>query len=161
MTQINDETAIEYNAEKNDKENETIQKALTILRGRFASGESLKGPAACGDFLTAELAGERFEVFAVMFLDSRNRVISFDRMFTGTIDSASIHPRVVVEAALRHNAHSVIFAHNHPSGCAEPSISDEHITRRLKDALALIDIRTLDHFIVGENVVSFAERGLI
>ena len=96
-----------------------------------------------------------------MFLDNRHRVISFDRMFNGTIDGASVYPREVVRAAINHNAAAVIFAHNHPSGVAEPSRADEQITRRLKDALALIDVRVLDHMIVGDEVVSFAERGLI
>jgi DNA repair protein RadC len=96
-----------------------------------------------------------------LFLDNRNRVITFEKMFYGTIDGASVYPREVVRMALKTNAAAVIFAHNHPSGVAEPSQADEQITQRLKEALALVDIRVLDHLIVGDEVVSFAERGLL
>ena len=98
-----------------------------------------------------------------MFLDNRHRVIAFEELFTGTIDGTSVHPREVVRTALFHNAAAVILAHNHPSGVAEPSQADEQITRRLKDALALVDVRTLDHIIIGDgdSSVSFAERGLL
>ena len=94
-------------------------------------------------------------------MDNRNRVITFEELFRGTIDGASVYPREVVKACLSHNAAAVIFAHNHPSGVAEPSLADERITKRLKDALALIDVRVLDHLIVGEEVISLAERGLL
>ncbi len=101
-------------------------------------------------------------MFCCLFLDNRNRVISFDELFRGTIDGASVHPREVVKIALQRNAAAVILAHNHPSGVAEPSQADEIITRRLRDALGLVDIRILDHFVIGEgDCVSFAERGLI
>lgn len=96
-----------------------------------------------------------------MFLDNRHRVITFEEMFRGTIDGASVYPREVVKAALQHNAAAVIFAHNHPSGVAEPSQADQAITKRLIEALLLVDVRVLDHLVVGEQVVSFAERGLI
>jgi DNA repair protein RadC len=97
-----------------------------------------------------------------LFLDNRHRVISFDQMFTGTIDGASVHPREVVKRALQHNAAAVILTHNHPSGIAEPSRADISLTRRLTDSLALIDVRVLDHIVVGGvETVSFAERGLI
>lgn len=102
------------------------------------------------------------EVFLCLFLDNQNRVIAVEELFQGTIDGASVHPRVVVDRALHHNAAALIFAHNHPSGVAEPSQADVGITRRLKNALGLIDVRTLDHFVVGDtDVVSLAERGLI
>jgi DNA repair protein RadC len=102
------------------------------------------------------------EVFLCLFLDNHNRVIAAEELFRGTIDNASIHPRVVVDRALFHNAAALIFAHNHPSGVAEPSHADIGITRRLKNALSLIDIRTLDHFVVGDTeVVSLAERGVL
>ncbi len=133
------------------------------LRETLERGDALSNPSDTRRFLTARLRGYPHEVFACLFLDNRHRVIRFDEMFTGTIDGASVHPREVVKRALAHNAAAVIFAHNHPSGVAEPSRADETLTRRLKDALALVDIRVLDHLIIGdgEDVVSFAERGLL
>lgn len=101
------------------------------------------------------------EVFALLLLDNQHRLIEFNELFYGTIDSASVYPREVVKLALERNAAAVIFAHNHPSGDATPSQADKRITSRLKDALALIDVRVLDHFVVGETCVSFAERGWI
>jgi DNA repair protein RadC len=113
-------------------------------------------------YLTTCLRGYQHEVFACLFLDSRHRIISFDELFSGTIDGASVHPREVVKHTLHHNAAAVIFAHNHPSGVAEPSLADLEITRQLKQALELIEVRVLDHMIVGDNeVISMAERGLI
>jgi DNA repair protein RadC len=107
--------------------------------------------------------GERkFEVFACIYVDNRHRIIAFEELFQGTIDGASVHPRVVVQRALELNAAAVLFAHNHPSGVAEPSMADQRITERLRSALALIDVRVLDHFIVtAEDSVSFAERSLL
>ncbi len=133
------------------------------LRETLERGDAMSNPSDTRRFLTARLRGYPHEVFACLFLDNRHRVIRFDEMFTGTIDGASVHPREVVKRALAHNAAAVIFAHNHPSGVAEPSRADETLTRRLKDALALVDIRVLDHLIIGdgEDVVSFAERGLL
>lgn len=125
-------------------------------------GPALLNPASVRDYLRLLFAGEEREIFIVLFLDNRHRVISVERMFFGTIDGANVHPREVVKLALRRNAAAVIFSHNHPSGVAEPSPADELITRRLKEALLLVDIRVLDHLIVGESVVeSFAERGLL
>ena len=135
--------------------------AKRVLFENIQRGDALCSPAQTRQFLTAQLRDEKHEVFACLFLDNRNRVISFDRMFNGTIDGASVYPREVVRAAINHNAAAVIFAHNHPSGVAEPSHADEQITKRLKDALALIDVRVLDHMVVGDEVVSFAERGLL
>lgn len=132
------------------------------LRETLARGDVLSSPAATRDYLTAHLRAYPHEVFACLFLDTRHRVISFDELFRGTLDGASVHPREVVKRALQHNAAAVILAHNHPSGVAEPSAADESITRRLKDALALVDIRVLDHFIIGDGLaVSLAERGLL
>jgi len=132
------------------------------LRETLARGDVLSSPAATRDYLTAHLRAYPHEVFACLFLDTRHRVISFDELFRGTLDGASVHPREVVKRALQHNAAAVILAHNHPSGVAEPSAADESITRRLKDALALVDIRVLDHFIIGDGqAVSLAERGLL
>ena len=105
-------------------------------------------------------AGGANEVFAAVFLDNRHRVIAFEELFHGTVDGASVHPRVVARRALVHNAAALIACHNHPSGVAEPSRADRAITARLRDALALVDVRLLDHFVVGDGeVVSFAERG--
>jgi DNA repair protein RadC len=122
----------------------------------------LKSPEMTRHFLKARLRAYPHEVFACLFLDNRHRIITFEELFTGTIDGASVHPREVVKRTLFHNAAAVIFAHNHPSGVAEPSQADKGITRRLVDALALIDVRVLDHFVIGdEEVTSFAERGLL
>jgi DNA repair protein RadC len=113
-------------------------------------------------FLLSKLRDQRQEIFALLLLDSQHRLIKYRQMFYGTIDSASVYPRVLVKQALDDNAAAVILAHNHPSGVAEPSQADQHITRRIIDAMALVDIRVLDHFVVGDGVaVSFAQRGLI
>lgn len=122
-------------------------------------GDVLSSPQDTRAFLTLQLRDAPSEVFACLFLDNRHRVIAFEELFQGTIDGASVHPREVVKRALHHNAAALILAHNHPSGVAEPSQADQRITHRLKDALALIDVRVLDHIVVGDEVVSFAERG--
>ncbi|HSP01743.1 MAG TPA: DNA repair protein RadC [Thioalkalivibrio sp.] len=131
------------------------------LSESLARGDALSSPEDTRRFLAARLRDYPFEVFACLFLDNRHRVIAFEELFRGTIDGASVHPREVVRRALAHNAAALILAHNHPSGVAEPSRSDEAITRRLRDALALVDIRVLDHVVVGDSLVSFAERGLL
>jgi len=124
--------------------------------------DALSDPAATRAYLKLHLAHSEHEIFACIFLDNRNRVIALEEMFRGTIDGAAVYPREVVKAALARNAAAVILAHNHPSGVAEPSSADRDITRRLVDALGLVDIRVLDHFVVGrEYVTSFAERGLL
>ena len=141
-----------------------IKSALSILEKRITyktDETALSSPQASKDFVKLQLARYEHEVFACLWMDNRNRVINFNKLFRGTIDGASVYPREVVKAALKHNAAAVIFAHNHPSGVAEPSHADEQITKRLKEALALIDVRVLDHLVVGEEVVSFAERGLL
>jgi len=125
-------------------------------------GPALESPEATRRFLLAELRDLRHEVFACLFLDNRHRVLAFDILFRGTIDGASVHPREVVTEALKRNAAAVILTHNHPSGVAEPSDADRRITQRLRETLALLDIRVLDHLIVGDGIcVSFAERGLL
>lgn len=130
------------------------------LEARLRRGDALGSPADTRRFLEARLRGYAHEVFACLFLDSRNRVISFDEMFHGTIDGASVHPREVVRRSLERNAAGLIVAHNHPSGVAEPSRADRALTRRLQEAMALVDVRLLDHFVVGDGeIVSFAERG--
>lgn len=125
-------------------------------------GDALSNPEATRRFLQARLRGYPHEVFACLFLDNRHRVIEYEALFRGTLDGASVHPREVVKAALAHNAAAVILAHNHPSGVAEPSQADLHLTRRLREALGLVDIRVLDHLVIGDGeAVSFAERGLL
>lgn len=132
------------------------------LEQSLAREDVLGNPAATRRFLMARLRHLRHEVFACLFLDSQHRVIAFRELFRGTIDGASVYPREVVAEALGHNAAAVIFAHNHPSGIPEPSLADRQITRRLTEALALLDIRVLDHLVIGEGeAVSFAERGLL
>lgn len=139
-----------------------IQMALNILSQRNAIGEPLVEPGDAADFLRIKLSGYKNEVFCAIFLDSRHRVIAFEELFSGTIDGAAVYPRVVVQHVMRHNASAVIFAHNHPSGIAEPSQADKFITKRLKEAMSLIDVRVLDHIVVGDSgTTSFAERGLL
>jgi DNA repair protein RadC len=142
-----------------------LQAVLELARRHFAeearAGSVMDSPAATRRFLQAELRDATQEVFAVLFLDNQHRVLAFERLFYGTINQAAVHPREVVKAVLRHNAAAVILAHNHPSGVAEPSVADRDITLRLRDALNLIDVRVLDHIIVGNPCVSMAERGLI
>jgi DNA repair protein RadC len=119
-------------------------------------------PDLVGQFLLSQLRDCQQEIFSVLFLDAQHRLIAWEKLFYGTIDSASVHPREVVKQALHHNASAVIFSHNHPSGVAEPSDADQVITQRLKDALMLVDIRVLDHVIVGGGyTVSMAERGVL
>lgn len=132
------------------------------LRQQIERKAALESPDDTRDYLTLCLRDELHEVFAALFLDNRHRPISFDVLARGSISSANVYPREVVRATLRHNAAAVIFAHNHPSGIAEPSQADERITHRLIDALNTIDVRVLDHFVVGDGeIVSFAERGML
>ena len=125
-------------------------------------GKPLESPQDTQRYLQSTLRDKPNEVFACLFLDSRHRVIAFEELFHGTIDGATVYPRVVAERALKLRAAAIIVAHNHPSGVCEPSMADQAITRRLKDALDLLDIRLLDHFVVGEGQpVSMAARGMI
>ena len=136
--------------------------ALKVLAHRNRRGEPLTSPEASRAYLRLKIGERKFEVFACVFVDNRHRIIAFEELFQGTIDGASVHPRVVVQKALENNAAAVILAHNHPSGVAEPSMADQRITERVKSALALIDVRVLDHFIVtAEDSLSFAEKGLL
>jgi DNA repair protein RadC len=139
-----------------------LEMSRRYLNEEIAGRDVLTSPESTRQYLRARLRNLQHEVFACLFLDNRHRVIEYKELFRGTIDGASVHPREVVREAMRANAAAVIFAHNHPSGVAEPSQSDLRITQRLKDALALLDVRVLDHFIVGEGGgTSFAERGLL
>ena len=142
-----------------------LQAALELTRRQHLetlySGPALTSPRLAADYLQAQLRDRDHEVFCCLYLDNRHRLIAFEELFKGTIDGASVHPREVVKQALARRAAAVILAHNHPSGVAEPSRADEAITARLRDALALVDIRVVDHVIVGEGeCVSLAERGL-
>jgi len=141
---------------------QVIRRALQLLDERMRNGPTLQSPDTVRDYLKLLLHDREREVFVAVFLDAQHRVISADELFRGTLSQTSVYPREVVKAALKRNAASVIFAHNHPSGVAEPSRSDELLTRALKDALALIEVTVLDHFVVaGPASVSFAERGLL
>ena len=136
--------------------------AMKVLAIKHRAGRPLSNPEATRHYLRLRLAEYRNEVFGGLFLDNRHRIITVRELFQGTIDGASIHPRVVVQQALEANAATMVFFHNHPSGVAEPSRADEMLTRRLSEALALVDVRVLDHFVVsGGESVSFAERGLL
>lgn len=143
-----------------------LQAVLAMARrhlwAELACGEVISSPSATREYLMARLRGYENEVFAAVFLDNRHRVLAFEELFRGTIDGTSVHPREVVKRALGVNAAAMIIAHNHPSGVAEPSRADEAITQRLRDALALVDVRLLDHFVIGDGMpISLAERGLI
>lgn len=139
-----------------------VEGALKILEQRAHYGSALTSPSAVRDYLRLALADREHEVFVCVWLNAQHRAIHFEEMFRGTLTQTSVYPREVVKSALAHNAAAVIFAHNHPSGAAQPSQADELLTRSLKDALSLVDVRVLDHFVVaGEQAVSFAERGLL
>jgi DNA repair protein RadC len=143
-----------------------LHAALELSRRHLSEilqrGDALSCPDDTRRYLQAKLRDRPHEIFACLFLDNRHRVIAFEELFRGTIDGASVHPREIVKQALAHNAAALILAHNHPSGVAEPSHADQQLTHRLKDALALVDVRILDHLVVGDGeAVSFAERGLL
>ncbi|HIG42179.1 MAG TPA: JAB domain-containing protein [Gammaproteobacteria bacterium] len=132
------------------------------LQKGIERGDAISDPGSTRRYLKSKLRGYTREVFACMYLDNQHRLIKYEELFFGTIDGASVHPREVVKRVLHYNAAAVIFAHNHPSGLAEPSQADQRITERLKSALQLVDVRVLDHMIVGDcEVLSFAERGLL
>lgn len=142
-----------------------LQAALELVRRHhleaLRAGPPLTSPRVARDYLVAQLRDRDHEVFCCLYLDNRHRLLGFEELFRGTIDGASVHPREVVKRALARRAAAVILVHNHPSGIAEPSQADEVITSRLRDALALVDIRVVDHLIVGDGIcVSLAERGL-
>ena len=139
-----------------------LELSKRYLHEMVMRSDPLESPDVTKQYLKTVLRDCPNEVFACLFLDTRHRVIAFEELFHGTIDGATVYPRVVAEKALRHGAAALIVAHNHPSGISEPSLADQAITRRLKDALALLDIRLLDHFVVGDGTpVSMAARGLL
>jgi DNA repair protein RadC len=136
--------------------------ARRALEERAAAGDTLSSPQAVRRYLQFSLANRPHEVFVAVWLDSQHRVLKFQELFSGTLSQTSVYPREVVKDALRHNAAAVIFAHNHPSGLAEPSQADQLLTETLKRALGLVDVKVLDHFVVGRGAaLSFAERGLL
>jgi DNA repair protein RadC len=141
---------------------EILSAARSVLARAVRRGVSLDSPRAVRDYLSVTLGNRAHEIFGVIYVDNRHRLIEWQELFRGTLDGASVYPREVVKEALARNAAACILVHNHPSGVAEPSQADELITRRLKEALALVEIRVLDHLVVGGGeLVSFAERGLV
>ena len=141
---------------------ETIHAARRVLAQRFRPGRSLRSPELVQEYLRFALASKEYEVFCLIGLDARHRLLGMVELFRGTVDGAQVHPREIVKELLRLNAVSAIIAHNHPSQVCEPSAADEMITKRIQEALATIDMRLLDHLVVGvHEVVSFARRGLL
>ncbi|HIQ15811.1 MAG TPA: JAB domain-containing protein [Leucothrix sp.] len=138
-----------------------VEMSRRFLQEKLQRGDAINNVADVKNYLQSRLQHYPFEVFSCLFLDNKHRIIAYEELFRGTIDSASVHPREVVRRVLQHNAAAIVLAHNHPSGVAEPSQSDIAITNKLKQALGTIDVRVLDHFIIGDEIVSFAERGLV
>lgn len=139
-----------------------FEMAQRALNEQLAQRDALTSPQAVRDYLCLKLGRLAREVFMVLFLDAQNRVLAQEELFAGTLTQTSVYPREVVKRALHHNAAAVIFSHNHPSGVAEPSRADEVLTKALKEALALVEVRVLDHFVIAGNMaLSFAERGLL
>lgn len=144
------------------KDSEVINAAGAAVRRKLRRGVAFDSPAAARKYLPAMLGTREHEVFCIAHLDARHRLIAFEELFRGTVDGAAVHPREVVKSALRHNSAALVLVHNHPSGNPDPSSADESITRRLVQALGLLDIRVLDHCIVaGDSVTCFSEKGLI
>ncbi|MGK6306518.1 JAB domain-containing protein [Variovorax sp. DT-64] len=149
------------NRHEDTEDERCIRRALQILEGRIRSGPCFGNPAAIRDFLRIRLAHRGYEVFAVLWLDAHHRLIEFDEMFRGTVSQASVYPREMVREAIRHNACACILSHNHPSGCCQPSPADMLLTHILRDALAMLDVRVLDHIIVSATgAFSMAEHDL-
>jgi DNA repair protein RadC len=141
---------------------EVLKAAKQVIGHRVRRGTALTSPEVVRDYLRTKLATLEHEVFVTLLLDSQHRLIQYIELFRGTLAQTSVYPREVVKVALAHNAAAMILAHNHPSGVAEPSRADELLTQALKQALSLVDVRVLDHFVVaGADIVSFAERGLL
>jgi len=144
------------------KEQIVIDQAKAILSREFMREAVLTSSSATKEYLKLHFAGLEHEMFVVVFLDNQHQVIAIENMFRGTIGGAAVYPREVVKRSLELNAAALLLAHNHPSGVSEPSMADKNITKKLKDAAGLLDVRVLDHLVVGDDtVVSFAERGLI
>ena len=151
-----------YQARRKLTEDQIIKAAKKLLEGRVCRGAQLTDPHVVRNYLATYYAKHKSEAFICLFLDNKHRILKVEEMFRGTIDAASIYPREVVRRCLEVNAAAVIFAHNHPSGNTEPSMADRMITAKLKESLDTVDVRALDHFIVGgADTYSFAERGLM
>ena len=151
-----------YTFKKPVTKDELVDIALEIIERTMDRGTTLSNPHETRQYLSLNLGTLDHEVFCCLFLDNQHRIISFDRMFNGTIDGTAVYPREIVKTALKHNAAAVILTHNHPSGVAEPSNADKAITGKIRDALSLVDVRVLDHLVVGGvEITSFAERGLL
>ena len=162
MTTARSENQAIYAVTPTRNDDAIIAQALAIIAARCKRGDALQSPADVRNWCSLKLATLEHEEFGVLFLDSQHRVIEFETMFRGTLSQTSVYPREVVKRALALNCAAVIITHNHPSGAAEPSRADEFLTQTLKSALALVDVRVLDHLVVGRtDVVSFAERGLL
>ncbi len=142
-------------------DHQILERASEIIASRFITGDEFTNAKTTKEYFKFKLGHHESEVFAVMLLNSQHQLIEYNEMFHGTIDSANVYPREVLKAALSVNASAVILGHNHPSGSSEPSNADKRITKRLVDALGLIDVRVLDHIVVGKNTLSFAEKGLL
>src|SRR6267378_3293182 len=161
-TGLRGKSAVELARELLQQFDAAIELARRSIEEKLQSAAALSSPGAVRDYLRLALGGKLHEVFVCIWLDAQHRVIKFDEQFRGTLTQTSVYPREIVKAALAANAAAVIFAHNHPSGAAQPSQADELLTRNLKDALALVDVKVLDHFIIaGNHALSFAERGLL
>lgn len=160
---VNDSCVESLSTVTSQHEDWIIQQAIVLLERRvFKAGPCLTQPAAVRDYLRLKLVAEPNEIFAVVFMDSGHKVLAYEPMFRGTVNSTSVYPRVVVQRALELNAAAVVLSHQHPSGATEPSDADRMLTQKLQAALALIDVRVLDHFIVGQGApYSFAESGLL
>jgi DNA repair protein RadC len=150
-----------YSFTKPITEHQVLEAAAEILACKYVREDAFTSSEATKEFLRFKLGKYEREVFAVMLLNSQHKLIDYTELFFGTIDAAAVYPREVVKLVLSENAAAVIFAHNHPSGINEPSIADKNITKRLQEALALIDVRVLDHIIIGDGTYSFAENGLV
>ena len=146
---------------KSANHREILDLAASIVLESINNNDVLNCPDDTRNFLKFSLSGLEAERFCVLYLDNRNRVIKFETAFHGTVNGSSVHPREIVKRSLQLNACAVIFAHNHPSGYTVESSADKQITNRLKEALNLIDVRVLDHFIVGDGILSFAEKGIL
>lgn len=155
--------AVSESSTRTQAGNAIIRRALRVLSKRLGEpGAAITSPPAARDYLRLRIGAEECERFVAMWLNAQHQVIEIEEMFRGTVTQTSVYPREVVKSALRANAVAVIFAHNHPSGLAEPSPADKWLTRDLEQALGLVDVKVLDHFVIaGHAVLSFAERGLL
>jgi DNA repair protein RadC len=157
---VRDEAGLYHTPPEGLTQDSILVEAERIVRQRYRRGRLLKSPADSKELFRVRLAERNREVFACLFLDARHRVIAYEELFYGTLDGTAVHPREIAKRALELNAGAVLFGHNHPSGMPEPSEADKTLTNRLKTALALLDVRVLDHLVVGvEGVFSFAEHG--